>query len=1087
MIVVQSPSYAPAAAAAPQSGVMHSKQAPQVRPLGSNFPTGMQAQFVGAPAEGNRSNSRMVSPRPRRVISPRPCYSWRSQYSQPVASAQSGLSAQMVETGSLTTRLPSSRYGAPPVSNANQPRSFKPPTRARTPELQTRHRDRQRVEVAARALQVQPARSLSTERSLSSDRLRSARHAGTVRPRTISPEERARHAALAQGTRQNVRMTSAELPSTGVQPVTHVQLRAWLTGGAGSALQARREACRLRGTCEGNLERTPPSAKERSPNSPAAGSTNRSRSCSPSTVPRVLSGSGSPQDVVDVTPPQHLSDRESFERSGSAGNGSGAGDAARRALGVAGLGSGLSGVGFRCLGGYHKESKIDVHVDNPTALQNEAPLPPARYHGVLTECDVNSPINFRRQWDKEANDGKDRKRPLPLSDDGFSANAENICSPLPVDLNDSSCTSISFNLSPIKAPLLSGGGHASSADSLRGALTYSDTISNGFSLPASSRVTPSASGAPSLLPSRRESPKDKENVVIMGQAAESPSKPKGSSERAVSHNSKVFELISHWEQQAGGRSSASSSHRRSSRPSAAKRAVSSPCWIERAPYPCCADKARYLGQKEAITLRAAQDLLKRINSINKAGVSPGGSESSLEAHNADVSESLPSEDSPMKTTRDEICARLDKGWRLQRKYMKCVERFVLDCEGGAISSASSQGMRRSVSDEECRLPSNTARGRSGSGEQFVAAPQGSPSRGPLTPTQAGGEASLLEATLTSLPALQCLKPHTPEPVEGSDARETSLAKSPTAATQPEEEADGPLAPVATKGSDDAKGEDLHERGRDADATRFSTASTVAGEPAMEPQPLESPRPTLPEGKAAGEPDDEPISVVQDTIPGAEGAAEQSISTEPPISPSAAESPEGHAFRRQEEPQEGEGEEGNEEESSEEEEEDEPLEDWQEFGARPGEEGMDRAKTVLYHLECAEMKKEIKIIVPAEVCPDRKVSFKFQGMSHEIVVPEGYDVGAEVPVTLTKRPFLERNPKHGHFRGHAPELFPDRGCIFENLRHSPRTNKDDSKLDERVFKDRYYWYSLLRGNQGCPLLEYTPEEREEDLAEEVELS
>jgi hypothetical protein len=144
---------------------------------------------------------------------------------------------------------------------------------------------------------------------------------------------------------------------------------------------------------------------------------------------------------------------------------------------------------------------------------------------------------------------------------------------------------------------------------------------------------------------------------------------------------------------------------------------------------------------------------------------------------------------------------------------------------------------------------------------------------------------------------------------------------------------------------------------------------------------------------------------------------------------------------------------------------------------PGEDGMDRQTTMLHHLEQNELRREIHIIVPEGMGADRKVTFTFEEKQHEIVVPDGYKVKEQVLVTLTSRPFLERTAALACRRGHNSTDFPDRWYIIDNLRHSIRTDKENSKLDSHEFKYRYQLYSLLRGKAATPLLTILPEDVE----------
>jgi len=154
--------------------------------------------------------------------------------------------------------------------------------------------------------------------------------------------------------------------------------------------------------------------------------------------------------------------------------------------------------------------------------------------------------------------------------------------------------------------------------------------------------------------------------------------------------------------------------------------------------------------------------------------------------------------------------------------------------------------------------------------------------------------------------------------------------------------------------------------------------------------------------------------------------------------------------------------------------------------RPYEDGMDRACTMLHVIEQGVMKRELYIQVPEGIGPDRKVTFNFENQSHEVAVPDSYEVGQQVHITLSQRPFLERTAAQGLRRGHQQPDFPDRWAIVDNLRHSLRTDVDNSTLASEEFTNRYNWYLMLRGRSGAPLLPFTEEERSELMDTEDEI-
>lgn len=294
----------------------------------------------------------------------------------------------------------------------------------------------------------------------------------------------------------------------------------------------------------------------------------------------------------------------------------------------------------------------------------------------------------------------------------------------------------------------------------------------------------------------------------------------------------------------------------------------------------------------------------------------------------------------------------------------------------------------------------------------------------------------------------------------------SLHESPPTTPQPEEEADGPLPrksnteeivqqPLKSKllAAEEAL---LSERAF-IEGSRNSTISDA--EPAREPQPL-TPRDAI-----------EELSVSTDTpmleSPG--GGTSSSFQNRP--SASGPEHEEGLVTEAD-----------SSQECSVVEEASAVQEESVDYSADykgPCEDGMDRAATMLHYIEQTELKRELYIQVPAGIGADRKVTFTFENKSHEVAVPEGYEIGAQVLITLTNRPFLERTAAQAQRRGHAHELFPfqDRWAIVDSLRHSLRTDKDASKLDSDEFRNRYNLYTMLRGRCGAPLLPFTEEETE----------
>jgi hypothetical protein len=144
--------------------------------------------------------------------------------------------------------------------------------------------------------------------------------------------------------------------------------------------------------------------------------------------------------------------------------------------------------------------------------------------------------------------------------------------------------------------------------------------------------------------------------------------------------------------------------------------------------------------------------------------------------------------------------------------------------------------------------------------------------------------------------------------------------------------------------------------------------------------------------------------------------------------------------------------------------------------RPGEDGLPRSQALLPQLLQYEMNRELRIVVPDGMDPDtRQVSFTFENKQHTVKIPRDFEVGMEVPITISKRPALEQNQKVLQCRGLPPTQ--DRYSIVDHLRHGARPVGDshDDCLNREEFKHRQFLYSLLRGNAMHPLLPWTPEE------------
>merc|ERR1712100_535650 len=143
--------------------------------------------------------------------------------------------------------------------------------------------------------------------------------------------------------------------------------------------------------------------------------------------------------------------------------------------------------------------------------------------------------------------------------------------------------------------------------------------------------------------------------------------------------------------------------------------------------------------------------------------------------------------------------------------------------------------------------------------------------------------------------------------------------------------------------------------------------------------------------------------------------------------------------------------------------------------RPGEDGMQRSQALLPQLLQFEMNRELRIIVPEGMDPEsRQVSFSFENKQHTVTIPDNFDVGMEVPITISKRPALEQNQRVLQYRGMNNTT--DRCAINDSLRHGARPVSGETNcLNSQEFRHRQFLYSLLRGNAMHPLLPWTPEE------------
>mmetsp|Transcript_69332 Transcript_69332/g.187407 ORF Transcript_69332/g.187407 Transcript_69332/m.187407 type:complete len:144 (+) Transcript_69332:852-1283(+) len=136
--------------------------------------------------------------------------------------------------------------------------------------------------------------------------------------------------------------------------------------------------------------------------------------------------------------------------------------------------------------------------------------------------------------------------------------------------------------------------------------------------------------------------------------------------------------------------------------------------------------------------------------------------------------------------------------------------------------------------------------------------------------------------------------------------------------------------------------------------------------------------------------------------------------------------------------------------------------------------MPRPSTLLHHLERGELQRHVMVVVPTGMAESRMVSFVFENRKHDVVIPEGFAPGQEVPILVPKRPPLERSQAQAACRGHAH--FPDRLGIVEVLKHGSRLSRTCTLQDPEL-RHRHQLYSLLRGTSMVPLLPFTPEEPE----------
>jgi hypothetical protein len=139
--------------------------------------------------------------------------------------------------------------------------------------------------------------------------------------------------------------------------------------------------------------------------------------------------------------------------------------------------------------------------------------------------------------------------------------------------------------------------------------------------------------------------------------------------------------------------------------------------------------------------------------------------------------------------------------------------------------------------------------------------------------------------------------------------------------------------------------------------------------------------------------------------------------------------------------------------------------------RPKEESIEWAATLLHQLEQEEMEKELRLLVPEGMGPGRTVSFMYENRRHEVAIPEGCEVGQEVPIRMYKMPFLQKTPELAWARGQQD----DRYTVLDSLKHCTRAPAEECNFASADMQNRINLYKLLRGSSVAPLLPYTPED------------
>lgn len=149
----------------------------------------------------------------------------------------------------------------------------------------------------------------------------------------------------------------------------------------------------------------------------------------------------------------------------------------------------------------------------------------------------------------------------------------------------------------------------------------------------------------------------------------------------------------------------------------------------------------------------------------------------------------------------------------------------------------------------------------------------------------------------------------------------------------------------------------------------------------------------------------------------------------------------------------------------------------------GQEGMPYVQTYLYALEQAELHRSMTLIVPEGMDQTRLVVFNYEGEQMRVTIPEGYDVGQQVQISVPtgKRPPLEPSALTAWHRGH--HNYPNRHTVVEPLRHCCRISQAEGTnlLQHPEYMQRYNLYALMQGKSMTPLLPDMPEGDEDQEA------